>query len=62
VYSRCEPACGQDVADQRRVGKVPGRNSEVGVGGVFGNGEIRVGGVEVNGLGAYEHDSVEVLF
>ena len=59
VLSGCEPLGGEQVGDQRGVGELGGRDGEVGIGRVFGDGELR-GAREVDRLRADEYDGVAV--
>lgn len=48
--ARGEASFGEKVADQRTVCELGRRESDVGVGGVWGDGEVSVAGVKVDRL------------
>lgn len=62
MLARCEASVAEEVGQQGSVREVGWRHGEVGVRGVLGDGEVGVAGVEVDGLGAHQHERVAVRF
>jgi hypothetical protein len=60
VLPRGEAVSGEKIAENGAVGQFARRDAEVGVGRVFGASHVGVARVDVNRLGAHEHDGVKM--